>query len=137
MVKQIREENILKLLFQLGQKDGNYFQQRSISEMLAKRPFKPKQLISGLERLKKQGFLEDGNGSWKFTRAGQKKGARMVKLHRLWEVHLTRYLRIASDHVHEDAETIEHIITPDLEAKLEKLLEYPVKDPHQSDIPYL
>ena len=137
MVKQIREENILKLLFQLGQKDGNYFQQRSISEMLAKRPFKPKQLISGLERLKKQGFLEDGNGSWKFTRAGQKKGARMVKLHRLWEVYLTRYLRIASDHVHEDAETIEHIITPDLEAKLEKLLEYPVKDPHQSDIPYL
>ena len=137
MENQIREENILKLLFQLGQKDGNYFQQRSVEEILARRPFKSKQLITGLERLKKQGFLENGDGRWKFTMAGQKKGARMVKLHRLWEVYLTRYLRIASDHVHEDAETIEHIITPELEAKLEKLLKYPVKDPHQSDIPYL
>lgn len=137
MESRMRDENILKLLFQLGQKDGNYYQQRSVEEILAKRPFKPKQLITGLERLRSQGFLENGDGRWKFTQAGQKKGARMVKLHRLWEVYLTRYLRIASDHVHEDAETIEHIITPDLEAKLEKLLEYPVKDPHQSDIPYL
>ena len=137
MENRMRDENILKLLFQLGQKDGNYYKQRSVEEILAKRPFKPKQLITGLERLRSQGFLENGAGSWKFTQAGQKKGARMVKLHRLWEVYLTRYLRIASDHVHEDAETIEHIITPDLEAKLEKLLEYPVKDPHQSDIPYL
>ena len=137
MKNQIQEENILKLLFQLGQKDGDYFRQRTIREILAKRAFKHNQLMAGLKRLKKQGYLENGEGSWKFTRAGQKKGARMVKLHRLWEVYLTKYLRIASDHVHEDAETIEHIITPELEARLEKLLEYPAKDPHQSDIPYM
>ncbi|MDN5210703.1 iron chelate uptake ABC transporter family permease subunit [Fulvivirgaceae bacterium BMA12] len=137
MAHQIQEENVLKLLFQLGQEDKNYFQQRSVGDIQARRPFNTKLLLSALERLKKQGFLEKGDDRWQFTQAGQKKGARMVKLHRLWEVYLTRYLRIAPDHVHEDAETIEHIITPDLEAKLEKLLEYPVKDPHESDIPYL
>ena len=137
MKNQIQEENILKLLFQLGQKDGDYFRQRTIAEILEKRPFKHNQLTAGLKRLRKQGYLENGEGLWKFTGAGQRKGARMVKLHRLWEVYLTRYLRIASDHVHEDAETIEHIITPELEARLEKLLEYPAKDPHQSDIPYM
>ena len=46
-----------------------------------------------------------------------------------------RYLRIAPDHVHEDADTIEHVITPELEARLEKLLEYPTSDPHLSNIP--
>jgi manganese/zinc/iron transport system permease protein len=54
----------------------------------------------------------------------------------LWELYLTEYLRIAPDHVHEDAETIEHIITPELERRLEEQLKYPKLDPHQSQIPY-
>jgi manganese/zinc/iron transport system permease protein len=61
---------------------------------------------------------------------------RIVKIHRLWELYLTTYLRIAPDHVHEDAETIEHIITPEMELKLEHLLNFPEKDPHNVDIPY-
>ncbi len=134
---RIRDENILKLLFQLGQGDGDYFKSRSIKEMTQKRPFELSKLSRGLDRLKRQGFLESGIDGWKFTTAGQKKGARMVKLHRLWEVYLTRYLSIAPDHVHEDAETIEHILTPELEEQLENLLQFPEKDPHQSEIPYL
>ena len=43
---------------------------------------------------------------------------------------------IAPDHVHEDAETIEHFLTPELEKRLETLLEFPTEDPHQSQIPY-
>ncbi|MDX1629179.1 MAG: iron dependent repressor, metal binding and dimerization domain protein [Fulvivirga sp.] len=43
---------------------------------------------------------------------------------------------MAPDHVHDDADTIEHILTPELEARLEKLLDYPKKDPHESEIPY-
>ena len=61
---------------------------------------------------------------------------RIVRIHRLWELYLTTYLRIAPDHVHEDAETIEHIITPEMELKLEHLLDFPDKDPHHSEIPY-
>jgi len=61
---------------------------------------------------------------------------RVVRIHRLWELYLTTYLRIAPDHVHEDAETIEHIITPEMESKLEHLLDYPEKDPHSANIPY-
>ena len=71
-----------------------------------------------------------------FSLAVKNKGQRVVKLHRLWEVYLTKYLRIAPDHVHEDADTIEHILTPELEARLEKLLDYPSLDPHKSEIPY-
>jgi manganese/zinc/iron transport system permease protein len=38
--------------------------------------------------------------------------------------------------VHEDAEAIEHIITPELEKELELQLGYPELDPHEELIPY-
>ncbi|GAA0190420.1 manganese ABC transporter permease MntC [Fulvivirga kasyanovii] len=134
--KQINDENILKVLYQLGEEEKNFYEKRTIEEILSKRKFVPVALKSGLKRLKREGYLKNDNGYWSFTRAGKHKGQRTVKLHRLWELYLTQYLRIAPDHVHDDADTIEHILTPELEARLEKLLNYPTMDPHQSEIPY-
>ncbi len=134
--KMILEENILKLFFQLGENENNFEQARSISNILEKRPFKLKKLNWALQKLKAQGYLTKENDLWKLTKEGYNKGKRVVKLHRLWEVYLTQYLRIAPDHVHDDAERIEHIITPELEKKLESLLNFPNKDPHESNIPY-
>jgi manganese/zinc/iron transport system permease protein len=45
-------------------------------------------------------------------------------------------MKIAPDHVHEDAETIEHLLTPELEAQLEEQMGYAKVDPHKSEIPY-
>ena len=133
---RILTENILKLFYQLGEIDQNFIAQRSIEEIQAKRPIKTPSLLAGLKKLTKQGFLKHTKEYWELTDQGQKKGQRIVKLHRLWEVYLTKYLRIAPDHVHEDADNIEHILTPELEARLEALLEYPTSDPHESIIPY-
>lgn len=134
--RQINDENILKVLYQLGEEEKNFYEKRTIEEILSKRKFVPVALKTGLKRLKREGYLKNDNGYWSFTRAGKHKGQRTVKLHRLWELYLTQYLRIAPDHVHDDADTIEHILTPELEARLEKLLNYPTVDPHQSEIPY-
>ena len=134
--KKIRDENILKLLYQLGEQEHDFFAGRSIDTILEKRPFDRKLLIRGLNVLKSQGYLNRNDGKWFLTKEGKRKGQRILKLHRLWEVYLTKYLRIAPDHVHEDADTIEHILTPDLEIRLEKLLNYPDTDPHDSKIPY-
>lgn len=133
---QINDENILKALYQLGEEEKDFYEKRTIEEILSKRKFIPQALKKGLKRLKREGYLKNENGYWSFTRAGKHKGQRTVKLHRLWELYLTEYLRIAPDHVHDDADTIEHILTPELEARLEKLLNYPKVDPHQSEIPY-
>ncbi|MTI21067.1 zinc ABC transporter permease [Fulvivirga sp. RKSG066] len=134
--RQINDENILKALYQLGEQEKSFFEKRTVEEILQKRIFDPAKLKAGLKRLKRQGYLRNKNGHWSFTRAGRDKGQRTVKLHRLWELYLTQYLRIAPDHVHDDADTIEHILTPELEARLEKLLDYPTVDPHSSEIPY-
>lgn len=134
--RHIDDENILKALYQLGEEEKNFYEQRTIEEILSKRRFMHATLTKGLKRLKSAGYVSQKNGYWAFTKAGKKKGQRTVKLHRLWELYLTEYLRIAPDHVHDDADTIEHILTPELEARLEKLLNYPKVDPHQSNIPY-
>lgn len=134
--KLILEENILKLFFQLGEKSKDFKEPRSVDQIIEKRAFKTSKLKSGLEVLKRQGYLTNSDKNWKLTKEGFEKGKRVLKLHRLWEVYLTQYLRIAPDHVHDDAERIEHIITPDLEKRLERLLEFPDRDPHESEIPY-
>jgi manganese/zinc/iron transport system permease protein len=133
---QMGEENILKALYQLGEQDEDFYIKRSLDTIIKRRPFKSSTLLKGLKRLRRYGFINNGGHTWSLTKEGKDKGQRTVKLHRLWELYLTQYLHIAPDHVHEDAETIEHILTPDLEAKLEQLLEYPELDPHKSKIPY-
>ncbi|MFY0626646.1 MAG: metal ABC transporter permease [Reichenbachiella sp.] len=134
--RKILNENILKLFYQLGEQEKDFFRPRSQNEILKKRPFKSKSLRRGLRILNLQGFVKRENGTWFLTKEGAVKGRRIVKLHRLWEVYLTKYLKIAPDHVHEDADNIEHILTPELEKRLESLLDYPTSDPHESSIPY-
>lgn len=133
---QILEENILKLFFHLGEKEQNFFAPRSVDELLSKRPMEKGNLLKGLKRLLNEGYLQKEHHKYLLTQEGKEKGQRITRLHRLWEMYLTEYLRIAPDHVHEDAETMEHIITPELEAKLEEQLKYPRKDPHDEIIPY-
>jgi len=133
--KKINDENILKVMYMMGEEQES-IQRKTIGEIMEWRDFELPKLIIGLNRLRKDGFVKKENQHWLLTNEGKNKGRKIVKLHRLWEVYLTKYLRIAPDHVHDDAETIEHIITPELEEELEKLLDYPVLDPHQSKIPY-
>jgi len=132
----IMDENLLKELYHLGEKDEDPYKGRTVDEIIEERFFPKKRLKIALRRLKRQGFLEKKQGYWSYTEAGKIKGQRVVKLHRLWELYLSKYMKIAPDHVHEDAETVEHIITPELEARLEKMLEYPEFDPHEEKIPY-
>ena len=133
---QLLEENLLKHFYHLGEATNDYYAARENSLLREAKRFTSNQLKKGLNRLKMQGFLTYNQTSWTLTKQGKRKGQRIVRLHRLWELYLTKYLKIAPDHVHEDAESIEHIITPEIESKLEALLEHPDVDPHKSQIPY-
>jgi manganese/zinc/iron transport system permease protein len=131
----ILEENLLKLLYQLGEQKQGLQAPHSMQEILERRAIPRKQASVGLGKLKQQGYIEKTPEGWLLTSQGLRRGERVVRLHRLWELYLTQYLHLASDHVHEDAETIEHIITPELEQKLMEELGFPVMDPHSARIP--
>lgn len=134
--KQILEENILKTFYHLGEKSGNFFTGYSTSEIIKKRTIERNRLLKGLSSLKNDGYIIKSGNDWKLTQEGKEKGQRITRTHRLWELYLTQYLNIAPDHVHEDAETIEHILTPELEKRIEEILAKPEQDPHDSKIPY-
>lgn len=133
--QKIRDENLLKSMYSL---DEHYERERLVFQpsLLAPKSYTPKQLKPLIRRLRRQGYLVKSQDGYSLSTAGWRRGQRVVKLHRLWEVYLTQYMHLASDHVHDDAESIEHILTPELEALLEQKLDYPETDPHQSKIPY-
>ena len=134
--KNILLENILKAFYHLGEETGNFRQAYSVDELLNKRFFSRSNLQRGIQKLLKRGYLHKINSTFIFTPEGHTEGKRITRLHRLWEMYLTEYVKIAPDHVHDDAEAIEHIITPEIEAELVELLNRPEKDPHRVPIPY-
>lgn len=134
--KTINDENVLKALYQLGEENKNFFIQRYPDEIIRRRKFNKENLVKVLGRLKNEGYVEQTGNLYGLTEEGKNRGKRVLKIHRLWELYLTTHLHIAPDHVHEDADTIEHLLTPELEAELERTLDYPKEDPHKSEIPY-
>lgn len=134
---QMLEENILKTFYKLGEEKKEFFQALDKIALHGGHYFAKNELTLGLSRLQKKSWLKKvSQNTWKLTKLGKEKGQKVVKLHRLWELYLTQYLDIASDHVHENAEVMEHILTPEIEKELENRLNHPTKDPHDKDIPY-
>ena len=76
-----------------------------------------------------------GKDTYRLTKEGEIWAAKIVRLHRLWEVYLVDYLGIGPEKVHVNAEEMEHIITPELEHDLTLLLKDPKRDPHHQPIP--
>ncbi len=132
--KTIRE-NVLKLLFQQEEQRG-LPTVLSIEEMQGIREMRLDRLTSTLKELKNRLLIIDHGGSYGLTELGRGEGRRVVRLHRLWELYLTERLGMAADHIHPQAETMEHVITPEIEELLVKELGNPEVDPHQSPIPY-
>jgi ABC-type Mn2+/Zn2+ transport system permease subunit/Mn-dependent DtxR family transcriptional regulator len=69
------------------------------------------------------------------TPDGWSEACRIVRNHRLWELYLTNEVQYAPDHVHEDAEKIEHILGDATVRKIERILSNPRRDPHGKLIP--
>jgi len=135
--RRTAEENVLKAMHHLAEKDGEPRRARSMEEIRTRRQIPDRPLKRALGRLRSRGYVSpDGDGRWILTPEGSRRGERITRLHRLWEVYLTDYVQIAPDHVHDDAESIEHVLTPELEQELERLLNRPASDPHERTIPY-
>jgi len=134
-IHTINEENVLKIFYQLEESDIQTDNEYTLSQLSKVRAFSNKDLTSVLRRLERSGLTELDQQRWKLTPKGIKEAARIVRLHRLWELYLTNYMQMPAHKVHENAEMIEHIITPEIEKKLEIQLGFPERDPHQSIIP--
>jgi DtxR family transcriptional regulator, Mn-dependent transcriptional regulator len=69
------------------------------------------------------------------TTAGEKVALEVIRHHRLLELYLAETLGVHVDEVHDEAERLEHVLSEELEARIDKVLGYPTHDPHGDPIP--
>jgi DtxR family Mn-dependent transcriptional regulator len=69
------------------------------------------------------------------TEAGQRVALEVIRHHRLLELYLAETLGLHVDEVHEEAERLEHVLSEELEERIDRALGYPTHDPHGDPIP--
>ncbi len=69
------------------------------------------------------------------TPTGERMALEVVRHHRLLELYLMEALGLSWDQVHEEAERLEHHLSDELEARIDRALGFPTRDPHGDPIP--
>jgi manganese/zinc/iron transport system permease protein len=134
--KKILNDNILKTFYKSAKSEKDIQKGMTKEDILIQRSFNHAQLEKGLKSLSKNNLIVFDGFRFHLTNKGLVASRRIVRLHRLWELYLQEYMNLPPDHVHESAESIEHILTPELEQQLLRIMGKPIEDPHQKEIPY-
>jgi DtxR family transcriptional regulator, Mn-dependent transcriptional regulator len=69
------------------------------------------------------------------TPAGEKVALEVIRHHRLLELYLAETLGLHVDAVHDEAERLEHVLSEELEERIDQALGFPTHDPHGDPIP--
>jgi DtxR family Mn-dependent transcriptional regulator len=67
--------------------------------------------------------------------AGRKIALEVIRHHRLLEQYLAETLGLSIDAVHAEADRLEHVLSEELEARIDEKLGFPTHDPHGDPIP--
>ena len=69
------------------------------------------------------------------TRSGERVALEVIRHHRLLEQYLSQALGLGLDEVHSEADRLEHALSEELEARIDRALGFPTHDPHGDPIP--
>ncbi|HEU4470802.1 MAG TPA: metal-dependent transcriptional regulator [Flavisolibacter sp.] len=127
------EENYLKTLFSLGQKQIKKVNNVALAKALDLNPATVLEMVRKLST--KNLVAMQADKSIQLTEKGRKKALLTIRRHRLWEVFLVEKLQYKWNEVHELAEQLEHVESIDLTDRLDAFLGYPGFDPHGDPIP--
>ncbi|HEY3922013.1 MAG TPA: metal-dependent transcriptional regulator [Gaiellaceae bacterium] len=71
----------------------------------------------------------------RLSQAGERVAIEVIRHHRLLELYLAETLGVHVDDVHDEADRLEHVISEELEARIDRALGFPTHDPHGDPIP--
>jgi ABC-type Mn2+/Zn2+ transport system permease subunit/Mn-dependent DtxR family transcriptional regulator len=136
-VRRARRENMLKAIYQIGESEGHQRDVVSTQKVAAHRRSSSTQVAQEVANLAGEGLVvfEQDRSKFRLTTEGRRQAETVVRNHRLWELYLTERANFRADHVHEDAEEIEHVLGEETVRLLERRLGYPERDPHGRTIP--
>src|ERR671934_1019623 len=96
----------------------------------------PSSVTSMLKKLAVLGLAEHAPyRGVELSEAGTKIALEGIRHHRLLEQYLAETLGLGIDAVHAEADRLEHVISEELEARIDEQLGYPTHDPHGDPIP--
>jgi manganese/zinc/iron transport system permease protein len=133
--QRILRENLLKDLYLWGERQGELATTVTWPNLLGIRGQSRRRLALLARRLARRGFLTLDSAGLRLTPDGMAAARRVVRKHRLWELYLTHRLELSPDHVHRDAEAMEHALSEEAVELIDDLLGHPTLDPHGRPIP--
>lgn len=136
-VKKVREENSLKSIYKVLESKGLESSGNRVlmKDLSSHRKMSIAGLVKEIKNMQKSGLVKLEGDNVSLTDDGFDKARSVVRNHRLWELYLTNEANYALDHVHDDAEKVEHFLSEEEVSELESYLDYPQEDPHGKPIP--
>jgi DtxR family transcriptional regulator, Mn-dependent transcriptional regulator len=126
------EENYLKALFNLSNKSGEV----NVNELSKRLEIKMPTVTSMMKKLAEKKLVHyESYKPIRLSEKGKKEAALIIRKHRLTEMFLVQQMGFGWEDVHDIAEQVEHIQSPEFFEKMDELLGYPKLDPHGSPIP--
>ncbi len=126
-------EDYLKVLFNLGEWDPD---ERSNANLAARLGVSTSSVSEMIRKLTAQGLVShEPYGGIELTAAGRTRAVEMVRRHRLVETYLVERLGYSWDEVHDEAEVLEHAVSPRMVERMDHALGRPWRDPHGDPIP--
>ena len=125
-------QHYLREIYKLGQAGGGV----SVTALAKAQEVSP---ASASAMVKKLSALElaqhERYRGVELTAAGERVALEVIRHHRLLELYLAETLGLHVDDVHDEADRLEHVISEELEARIDSALGFPTHDPHGDPIP--
>ena len=125
-------QDYLKAIYELYEREG-----RATTSALANRMgVAPASASTMIKKLAELGLAaHEPYRGVKLSPKGERVALEMIRHHRLVERFLADVLDVPWDEVHAEAERWEHVLSEELEDRIDRALDFPTTDPHGSPIP--
>jgi manganese/zinc/iron transport system permease protein len=113
------DENLLRTLFECTEQGLPSLAAVSVDELLKRRAWSRTGVAWRVRSASRRGLVRNVPDGVQLTAQGLAEARRLVRAHRLWEMFLIHGASIAPDHVDRDADSIEHVLSPEIIEELE------------------
>ena len=125
-------QDYLREIYKLGADDGRV----SVTALAKRQGVSPASASAMVKKLAALNLaVHEPYRGITLTTAGEKVALEVIRHHRLLELYLAETLGVHVDEVHGEAERLEHVISEELEERIDKALGFPTHDPHGDPIP--
>ena len=126
-------EHYLREIYKLGQERDEPV---SVTALARAQRVSPASASAMVKKLAALGLAEHQRyHGVSLTPAGERVAVEVIRHHRLLELYLAKTLGVDVEDVHDEADRLEHAISEELEARIDKALGFPTHDPHGDPIP--